>query len=306
MKRFIIFITLICMVCLPPCCFAESILPRLSEPEEPVAAITEEVIMPSLEQVSWYNSKSITKSDDGRVMYAYSKVSENAYQKLGEAMAQAGYTLKDSSVDENGFMHFVAGDDANDMEIIYHEIGGDMEILYPMHASLAERDEESLTVHLQIGEPFKETEECVYALVYADAVETFRHKYKSVSPIMTISYDEKRVNDETTQWALVVYSCQSKVKYEIDNDRYYGDLNFKTDGFHCTRYGSGTSNQDFTLINALSKPMLAGNGTDYYGECFYYDPSVFDEPIDLAVTIFSEDKITRYVYDVSVGGNYEL
>ena len=68
------------VLCLSSNCLAESILPSLSEPE--TEEVLEAVTMPSLEQVSWYDHYSVIKCDDGRLLYSYRSVSENAYKLL--------------------------------------------------------------------------------------------------------------------------------------------------------------------------------------------------------------------------------
>ena len=161
--RYIVCVALALVMLLTATCLAESILPALSD-SKPEAVAPEEVMMPSLEQVSWYDHDSFRKNEDGRLVYHYSRVSESAYQSLGAAMGEAGYVLKDSATEENGDLCFLAGDDAVEMEIVYHGVGGDMDIYYPENAMLETRDEEALTVHLALGEPFLITDECSYAL----------------------------------------------------------------------------------------------------------------------------------------------
>ena len=279
-------------------CHAESILPSLSEPTP--EETPEAVIMPSLEQVSWYDHKSVQKEDDGRLVYHYSWVSENAYQSLGVAMAEAGYALKDSTTEENGDLRFLAGDDAVEMEIIYHGVGGDMDIYYPENAVLETRDEEALTVHLAPGEPFLTTEECSYSLECVKTVDQIRRIFTSGYPVV-FRYDKTRESNETEQYVVFGYSCHNTVPYDIEVEKRFGEMQYDEESFGWTGDGKGWSNADFSLNDELGSDIVTGGDVGYYVQVIYYDPTVYKEQIPMSVTCMSEDNMTKYVYDVVIG-----
>jgi hypothetical protein len=257
--------------------------------------------MPSLEQVSWYDHESVQLSDDERLVYHYSCVSENAYQALGTAMAEAGYALKDSATEENGDLRFLAGDDAVEMEIVYHGVGGDMDIYYPEYAVLKPRDEEALTVHLALGEPFLTTNECSYALECVKAVDQIRRIFTSGYPIV-FRYDKTRESTETEQYVVFGYSCHNKAVYDIEVNKRFGEMQYGEDSFSWTGDGKGWSNADFSLNNELGSDVVAGGDVGYYVQVIYYDPSTYKGEIPMSVAFVSEDKVTKYVYDVVIGG----
>ena len=280
---------------------AGSILPVLSEPEEEEAA-PEEVFMPSLEQVSWYDVKSISKAADGRLRYTYSSVSENAYNKFGVALGEAGYTLKDSSTDEDGHMHFVVENGVDEIELVYYSIGGTMEIYYPENAVPAERDEEALTVRLQLGEPFRTTKECTYSLAEIRAADSYRNIFKSGYPVV-FRYDKTRKSDENTQYVIFGFTCENKAKYEVDPSWYTGDLTCDKEGLTIYGDGTGASNAAFTLVNELAKSdKVAGGSTYYYARGVYYHKENAEGPVTLRMTFTSEDNVTKYVYEATIGG----
>lgn len=297
--RYIISVALILVMLLTTACLAESILPPLSEPE-PEAQAPESVAMPSLEQVSWYDHESVQLSDDGRLVYHYSCVSENAYQALGKAMAEAGYTLKDSSTEENGDLRFIAGDDAVEMEIVYHGVGGDMDIYYPENAVPNARDEAALTVHLALGEPFLTTRECTYALECVKPVDQVRRIFTSGYPVV-FRYDKTRESDETEQYVVFGYSCRNTAAYEVEAKQLFGEMLYK-ESFSWTGDGKGWSNADFTLNNELASDVVTGGEVGYYVQVIYYDPAVYKEAVPVSIAFMSEDNVTKYVYDAVIGG----
>ncbi len=276
-----------------------SILPVLSEPE-PEEVVPETVIMPSLEQVSWYDCASIKKADEGRLVYHYYDVSEAAYQSLGVAMAEAGYVLKDSATEENGDLRFAVGNETVDMEIIYHGVGGDMDIYYPENAVLAPRDEEALTAHLAFGETFLTTSECSYALECVKAMDSMNRIYTSGYPIV-FRYDKTRKSDETTQYVVIGYSCTSHVAYETEPRRYYGETLYDREDFSFASDGKGWSNAEFYQNNELASDVLPGGGVRYYVQVIYYDPTKYQGEIPISVSFISEDHLMKYVYDAVVG-----
>ena len=282
------------------CCigYSESILPALSTSEADGTAASE-VVMPSLQQVSWYEPASVTKEEDNRIVYTFNSVSENAYQKLGEALAQVGYELKENSTDENGYMHFLVGDDENEMELVYHEVGGTMDVKYPENAVLAERDEEALTTHLQFEEPFETTDESVYSLVDAKAVSGFRYIYAAGYP-MSFRYDEHRESEERRQIVMLCYTCENTVVYEIESTEYFGDLEFDEEAVSVSGYASGVSNSDYTLINELDESNISGNSTRCYARCVTFDPTACELPVSFDVVIYSRDNLMKYVYSVTI------
>ena len=298
--RYIISVALALVMFLTATCLAESILPSLSEPA-PEEDVPEVVVMPSLEQASWYDHESVKKNDDGRLVYHYSQVSENAYQSLGVAMAEVGYALKDSATEENGDLRFLVGDDALEMEIVYHGVGGDMDIYYPENAVLEARDEEALTVHLALGEPFLTTNECSYALECVKTVDQIRRIFTSGYPIV-FRYDKTRTSDETEQYVVFGYSCRNKAAYEIEVKKRFGEMQFGEESFGWMGDGKGWSNADFTLNNELGSDIVTGGDVGYYVQVIYYDPTVYKGQIPMSVTCMSEDKVTKYAYDVVIGG----
>ncbi len=297
--RTIISFALVLAMLLTTACLAESILPSLSEPA-PEEQAPEAVVMPSLEQVSWYDHESVRKDDDGRLVYHYYSVSENAYQALGAAMAEAGYALKDSATEENGDLRFLAGDDAVEMEIVYHGVGGDMDIYYPENAVLEARDEETLTVHLALGEPFLTTKECSYALECVKSVDQIRRIYTSGYP-MVFRYDKTRQSDETEQYVVFGYSCRSNVTYEIEAEMLTGEMQFDEGSFGWRGDGRGWSDADFSLNNELGSEIVAGGEVGYYVQVIYYDPTAYKGQIPMSVAFMSEDQLTKYAYDVVIG-----
>lgn len=298
--RTVISFALALIMLLTTACLAESILPSLSEPA-PEAEAPEAVVMPSLEQVSWYDNKSVKMSDDGRLVYHYSYVSENAYQALGTAMAEAGYALKDSATEENGDLRFLAGDDAVEMEIVYHGVGGDMDIYYPEYAVLKPRDEEALTVHLALGEPFLTTKECTYALECVKPVDQIRRIFTSGYPVV-FRYDKTRESDEAEQYVVFGYSCRNTAAYEVEAEQLFGEMLFDIESFSWTGDGKGWSNADFTLNDELASDVVTGGDVGYYVQVIYYDPAVYKEAIPMSIAVMSEDKVTKYVYDAVIGG----
>jgi len=297
--RYIISVALILVMLLTTACLAESILPSLSEPE-PEAQAPETVAMPSLEQVSWYDHESVKKNDDGRLVYHYSYVSENAYQALGTAMAEAGYALKDSATEENGDLRFLAGDDAVEMEIVYHGVGGDMDVYYPENTVPEPRDEEALTVHLALGEPFLTTKECTYALECVKPVDQIRRIFTSGYPVV-FRYDKTRESDETEQYVVFGYSCRNTAAYEVEAKQLFGEMLYK-ESFSWTGDGKGWSNADFTLNNELASDVVAGGEVGYYVQVIYYNPAVYKEAVPVSIAFMSEDNVTRYVYEAVIGG----
>ena len=298
--RYIISVVLTLVMFLTTTCLAESILPALSEPAAEEQA-SETVVMPSLEQVSWYDHTSVKKDFVGRLVYHYSCVSENAYQSLGEAMAKAGYVLKDSATEENGDLRFLVGDDTVEMEIVYHSVGGDMDIYYPENAVLEERDEEALTVHLALGEPFLTTGECSYALECVKPVDQIRCIYKSGYPVV-FKYDKTRTSDETQQYVVFGYSCRNTAVYEIEAKRRVGEMLYDKESLSFSSDGTGWSNADFSLNNELGSNVVSGSDVRYYVAVIYYNPTVYKGQIPMSVWFMSEDKLTKYVYDVAIGG----
>lgn len=298
--RTIISFALVLIMLMTTTCLAESILPSLSEPA-PEEETPEAVVMPSLEQVSWYDHESVKMNDDGRLVYHYSYVSENAYQALGRAMAEAGYSLKDSTTEENGDFRFLAGNDAVEMEIVYHGVGGNMDIYYPENAVLKERSEEALTVHLAMGEPFLTTKEYSYALECVKTVDQIRRVFTSGYPIV-FRYDKTRKSDEKYQYVVFGYSCRNTAAYEIEAQKLVGEMLYDKESFHWTGDGKGWSNADFSLNNELTSNVVAGGEIRYYVQVIYYNPSEYKEAIPMSVGFMSEDKVTKYVYDAVIGG----
>ncbi len=298
--RYLISFALALIMLLTATCLAESILPSLSEPA-PEEEATEAIVMPSLEQVSWYDHKSVKKADNGRLVYHYSWVSESAYQRLGVAMAEAGYTLKDSSTEENGDLRFLAGDDAVEMEIVYHGVGGDMDIYYPENAVLEARDEEALTVRLSLGEPFLTTKECSYALECVKSVDQIRRIFKSGYPIV-FRYDETRESTETERYVVFGYSCRNAAAYEIEAELLTGEMQYDKESFGWTGDGKGWSNADFSLNDGLASTIVTGGDIGYYVQVIYYDPTVYKGQIPMSLSFTSEDNLTKYVYDVVIDG----
>ena len=298
--RYIGSIALALVMLLTATCLAESILPALSDPR-PEAEAQEEVMMPSLEQVSWYDHDSFKKNEDGRLVYHYSRVSENAYQSLGAAMAEAGYALKDSTTDENGDLCFLAGDDAVEMEIVYHGVGGDMDIYYPENAMLETRDEEALTVHLALGEPFLITDECSYALECVKAVDQYTEIYSSGFPKAT-RHERTQESTETQQYVVFGYSCHNTTAYDVEASRLVGERHHDKEGFSYSSKLSTWSNADFSLSNDLASNTVAGGDVGYYVQVICYDPTLCKGQIPMSVSFMGEDKLMKYVYDVVIGG----
>ena len=288
------------VLCLSSNCLAESILPSLSEPE--TEEVLEAVTMPSLEQVSWYDHYSVIKCDDGRLLYSYRSVSENAYKRLGVAMAEAGYTLKDSSTEENGDLHFLVGTDAVDMELVYHGVGGDMDIYYPENAVLEERNEESLTIHLQLGDPFRKTEELTYFLVSAHPVDEYDLEY-TTGAVVRFSESRTVTSSETCQYIVLGYTMENQAIYKIegeDNKFYYGFVENDGGILHTTNHDGG-SNEGFSRINRDSTAWVDGESTRYYAKSLSYDPTILEGPLSFTVSFISDDKLTKYSYDVTIG-----
>lgn len=298
--RYIVCVALSLVMLLMATCLAESILPALSDPL-PETKTPEEVMMPSLEQVSWYDHDSFKKNEDGRLVCHYSRVSENAYRSLGVALAEAGYVLKASATEENGDLCFLAGDDAVEMEIVYHGVGGDMDIYYPENAMLETRDEEALTVHLVPGEPFLTTDECSYALECVKAVDQYTEIYSSGFPKAT-RHERTQESTETQQYVVFGYSCHNTTAYDVEASRLVGELHHDEEGFSCSSKLSTWSNADFSLSNDLASNTVAGGDVGYYVQVIYYDPTVYKGQIPMSVTCMSEDKVTKYAYDVVIGG----
>ena len=298
--RYIISAALALVLLLTASCLAASILPPLSEPE-PEAQIPEAVTMPSLEAVSWYDYESLKKNDDGRLVYHYSRVSENAYLALGAAMAEAGYTLKDSTTEESGDLRFLVGDDTVEMEIVYRGVGGDMDIYYPENAIPETRSEEALTVRLAMGEPFLTTDECVYALECVKPVDRIRRIFTSGYPVV-FRYDRTRESTEKEQYVVFGYSCHNTAVYEVEAERLVGDMLYDKETFSFYGDGTGWSNADFSTNNELASGVVAGGDVGYYVKVISYDPTVCKGQIPLSVAFMSADKVTKYVYDAVIGG----
>ena len=297
--RYIVCVALALVMLLTATCLAESILPSLSEPA-PEEEATEAIVMPSLEQVSWYDHESVKKNDDGRLVYHYSYVSESAYQALGVAMAEAGYALKDSATEENGDLRFLAGDDTVEMEIVYHGVGGDMDIYYPENAALEARDEEALTIHLSLGEPFLTTDECSYSLECVKSVDRIRRIFTSGYPIV-FRYDKTRESTETEQYVVFGYSVQNTAAYDIEADWLVGKMQYDEESFGWTGDGKGWSYSDYSENNELASDDVAVGDTRYYVQVIYYNPTVYKGQIPMSVTYMSKDNMTKYVYDVVIG-----
>lgn len=297
--RCFISIALALIMLLNATCFAESILPTLSEPA-PEEQTPEEVVMPSLEQVSWYDHESVKKSDDGRLVYHYSSVSENAYLHLGAALAEAGYVLKESTTEEDGSLRFLVGDEMVEIEIVYHGAGGNMDLYYPENAVLAARDEAALTVHLALGEPFLSTGELTYALECVKAVDRIRRIFTSGYPIV-FRYDKTRESTETSQYVVFGYSCRNSAAYEVEAKRLSGNMEYDHEEFSFSGDGTGWSNASFSVNNELASAVVTGGDVRYYVKVIDYDPSVYKGEIPMSVAFMSEDNVTKYVYDVVIG-----
>jgi len=62
------------------------------------------------------------------------------------------------------------------------------------------------------------------------------------------------------------------------------------------------SNADYSLSDELGSEIVAGGEVGYYVQVIYYDPSVYQGEIPMTVDYLSEDNVTKYAYDVVIGG----
>ena len=85
-----------------------------------------------------------------------------------------------------------------------------------------------------------------------------------------------------------------------DNKFYYGFVENDGGILHTTNHDGG-SNEGFSRINRDSTAWVDGESTRYYAKSLSYDPTILEGPLSFTVSFISDDKLTKYSYDVTIG-----
>ena len=274
----------------PPRVLAEEV-----DPENPYvidasqASILPELTMViSLHAITGFNRPSPDKWSEGGFSYHYYSVPYAAYARFSQKLGEEGFSLVSSEKTEDGYDRAVVSDGTVQLVVDYHQENQDAYVRYPEYIHPRDRRQFDDYEVVRDGDTFEAIEGVKFTVNNWEFVDVFYS-----------SSDGRHLAEDGVKLALIhmdvdFYRAESwDVNYLLDSRTLYIDGQVVSDA---TRFGEYTYNPDDSDLNNLYNNTYTGKAQFQAAIALILTEEQAAHPEDIAVTFFSADHVTPYVY----------